>query len=165
MAPTPRHNATATSAVTLSLLAGTGTLGDANGDVFNSVENVIGSGFNDNITGDTNANLLIGGNGNDTLFGGDGNDTLVGGAGSDSLNGGTGFDWLDYTASTAGVAINLLANTATGGDATGDVLATATLEGIIGSALTDTLTGDANANWLNGIAGSTRFTVGPAMTL
>ena len=71
----------ATAAITISLLSGTGTLGDANGDVISQIENVIGTGFNDNITGDANANALYGGAGNDSLFGGDGNDTLFGGTG------------------------------------------------------------------------------------
>ena len=43
-------------------------------------------GFNDTLTGDANANVLIGGAGNDTLDGGAGNDTLDGGAGTDTAS-------------------------------------------------------------------------------
>jgi hypothetical protein len=46
-------------------------------------ENVIGSNFNDSITGNSGANLLNGGSGNDILNGGLGNDILTGGAGND----------------------------------------------------------------------------------
>ncbi|HBH74207.1 MAG TPA: hypothetical protein DDY43_12420 [Synechococcales bacterium UBA10510] len=49
-------------------------------------ENVIGSNFNDSITGNAAANSLNGGLGNDTLFGTAGNDTLNGGAGSDTAS-------------------------------------------------------------------------------
>ena len=49
-------------------------------------ENVIGSNFNDSITGNASANSLNGGLGNDTLFGSAGNDTLNGGAGSDTAS-------------------------------------------------------------------------------
>jgi Ca2+-binding RTX toxin-like protein len=54
--------------------------------------NVVGSNFNDTITGNAVNNILIGLDGNDTLRGGDGNDMLVGGAGSDGLFGGAGND-------------------------------------------------------------------------
>ena len=50
--------ANAAGAVTLSLLVGSGTVGEANGDVYNAVENVVGSGFNDSISGNGLANAL-----------------------------------------------------------------------------------------------------------
>src|SRR6185503_893914 len=43
-------------------------------------ENVSGSVFDDNITGNNGANILLGDHGNDILSGGDGNDTLYGDA-------------------------------------------------------------------------------------
>jgi len=83
------------AAVTVNLGTGAGTGGDAVGDVFVAIEGVIGSSFDDILTGDSNANTLIG-NG--------GNDTLVGGAGADSLDGGSGTgDFADYSSSAAGV--------------------------------------------------------------
>ncbi|MBR4903421.1 MAG: hypothetical protein IKZ53_02025 [Selenomonadaceae bacterium] len=45
-----------------------------------------------NITGDNDANSIIGGKGNDKLFGGSGNDSLWGGKGNDILTGGDGED-------------------------------------------------------------------------
>jgi serralysin len=64
-------------------------------DHIGSVENVIGSRFNDRLTGDALANDLAGEDGDDRLLGGDGKDALLGGAGADYLNGGLGDDVLD----------------------------------------------------------------------
>jgi glucose/arabinose dehydrogenase len=94
------------------------------------------------------ADLLRGLAGNDMLFGGSGNDTLEGGAGADTLIGGPGMDTADYSASPAGVNVNLLAGLGSGGDAQGDILGV--IENIVGSAFNDTLTGD---NGPNAIAG------------
>ncbi|NVJ93346.1 MAG: cadherin-like domain-containing protein [Methylocystaceae bacterium] len=68
--------------------------GDAEGDVVTNVETVIGSEFNDVVTGNASNNDLFGGGGDDTLFGGDGNDTLIGQSGNDTLYGGDGDDIL-----------------------------------------------------------------------
>ena len=62
--------------------------GDALGDTFLHIENIIGS----NVAGV--GDVLRGGTGNNTLTGGAGNDNLNGRGGSDNLNGGAGFDTL-----------------------------------------------------------------------
>ncbi|MEF9898631.1 MAG: Ig-like domain-containing protein, partial [Pseudomonas sp.] len=81
------------SGVTVSLAsAGAQNTGGAGTDTLTGIENLIGSDYNDHLTGDGNANLLIGGLGNDTLIGGGGNDVLIGGAGNDTLSGGSGND-------------------------------------------------------------------------
>ncbi|NGN45327.1 calcium-binding protein, partial [Mesorhizobium sp. CGMCC 1.15528] len=73
--------------------------------------------------------------------------------GADTLIGGLGSDTADYTASTAGIIINLEAGTAAGGHAEGDTLTG--IENLTGSAFDDTLTGtDAGANTLNGGVGN-----------
>ncbi len=51
-------------------------LGDAAGDTYFGIENLQGSGFNDLLGGDANANTLGGLAGNDALDGRGGNDTL-----------------------------------------------------------------------------------------
>src|SRR5450631_2041240 len=104
---------------------------------------------------------IAGGAGNDTItgmagvdrvYGGAGNDTIVGGGGSDILDGGTGTDTVDYSASSAGVTVNLATTGAqSGGDAAGDVLSN--FENVTGSAFNDSLIGDAGANMLTGGAG------------
>ena len=78
--------------VTVSLMSGTGWYGHAAGDTLDSVENAIGSVFNDSLKGTTGANRLDGGAGDDTLDGQSGDDVLVGGAGNDRLTGGGGND-------------------------------------------------------------------------
>jgi Ca2+-binding RTX toxin-like protein len=65
----------AASSVAVSLLAGSGTLGDANGDTIANFERVLGSAFHD---------TLVGGLGHDTLDGGAGADSMAGGAGDDT---------------------------------------------------------------------------------
>ncbi len=120
-------------------LGGTASGGDAAGDTLTGIENLEGSAYNDTLTGDAGDNFLIGGAGRDSLTGGGGDDTLQGGAGADTLYGGEGMDYIDYSNSSAAVSINLATNTASGGDATGDVLQG--VDGIIGSAFDDTLIG------------------------
>jgi Ca2+-binding RTX toxin-like protein len=152
-------------AVTVNLLANTATGGDATGDVIvlNSFENLTGSSYNDSLTGNALNNVLYGEAGNDTLLGSSGNDTiiggagadsLIGGAGADSLDGGTGTDMLSYSGSSLAVTVNLLANTATGGDATGDVIVLNSFENLTGSSYNDSLTGNALNNVLYGEAGN-----------
>ncbi|WP_376099227.1 M10 family metallopeptidase C-terminal domain-containing protein [Roseomonas sp. CCTCC AB2023176] len=78
--------------VTVNLLRPAANRGDAAGDVFSRIEDVIGSSFDDVIRGDAAANLLVGGGGTDRLRGEGGDDTLIGGAGADGLHGGDGAD-------------------------------------------------------------------------
>jgi serralysin len=68
--------------------------GGSGTDTLISIENAIGSAYNDTLVGDAGNNSLAGGAGNDNLTGGAGNDTLDGGAGNDTLNGGLGNDVL-----------------------------------------------------------------------
>lgn len=63
--------------VTVDLSHGTGKGGDAEGDSFKDVENVIGSRFADILIGDKGDNALFGLGGQDTLIGGGGNDRFV----------------------------------------------------------------------------------------
>jgi Ca2+-binding RTX toxin-like protein len=60
----------------------TGESGDAAGDIFDGVENLIGSAYADLLIGDSLANTIWGGAGNDILIGGAG-DTLYGQGDSD----------------------------------------------------------------------------------
>jgi len=76
--------ASSSAAVTV-VMGGVSSGGDADGDTMSGIEQVMGSAFNDSITGDGNANTLWGLGGDDTLTGGVGADTLKGGAGNDSF--------------------------------------------------------------------------------
>ena len=127
--------------------------GEAAGDIYASIEGLIGSSFDDRLFGDTAANILIGGSGDDRLIGAAGNDSLNGGAGADLLDGGAGSDTAVYLASNAGVQVNLnLVGAQSGGHAAGDTLVA--VENVIGSSFADFLTGNGAANVLNGVDGN-----------
>lgn len=66
----------------------------SNKETFSSIEDAIGTSYNDTLRGDSFGNDLEGGNGNDILWGRGGSDLLLGGYGSDELLGGSGNDYL-----------------------------------------------------------------------
>jgi serralysin len=69
--------ATAAAGVTANLTTAAQNTGDAAGDIYTAIENLLGSAFADTLVGDGNANVIEGGTGNDTLTGNAGNDTFV----------------------------------------------------------------------------------------
>jgi Ca2+-binding RTX toxin-like protein len=85
-------------------------------DTWFSIENVIGSAYNDLISGDNGDNVLWGGLGNDTLSGGLGNDTVDGGDGNDALFGNAGDDYLLGGAGNDTLTGNAGNDTLDGGD-------------------------------------------------
>ena len=85
-----------TGRVTVSLMSGSGWYGHATGDTLDSVENAVGSAFNDSLKGTTGANRLDGGGGDDSLDGQSGDDVLIGGVGNDRLTGGSGNDFFVF---------------------------------------------------------------------
>ena len=95
--------ASAGSAVTVNLgTAGAQNTGGAGTDTLAAIENLIGSDYDDSLTGNDNANVLNGGLGNDTLIGGDGDDVLIGGPGNNTLTGGSGSDTFLYQQGNSG---------------------------------------------------------------
>jgi Ca2+-binding RTX toxin-like protein len=119
--------ASSASGVSVSLLAGSGHGGDAEGDTLVGIENVTGSAFNDVFEGNGAAN---------------------------HFEGGAGVDTVTYAHSGAGVTVNLNFGTpqSSAADASGDVLRG--VESLIGSAFDDMLTGNSLANTLTGGAGN-----------
>jgi serralysin len=111
---------------------------------------VAGDLNNETITGTGFADILGGLGGIDTLNGLGGNDLLIGGLGNDVLNGGDGVDVADYSGARAGVTVNLVSGTATGGAGVDTLTG---IESVTGSAFADTLTGDDAANVLRGGGG------------
>ena len=86
--------ATAAAAVTVDLATGSHT-GEAAGDIYDGIEIVLGSFYDDSLAGAAGADHLQGGNGN-------GNDWLEGRAGADTPNGGNcTADIAPYTSATA----------------------------------------------------------------
>ena len=94
-------HATAAVTVNLGLLAAQNTLG-AGTDTLAGIENLIGSNFNDTLTGDGASNRLDGGLGHDVLNGGGGDDLLIGGLGNNTLTGGSGADTFQWQAGNSG---------------------------------------------------------------
>ena len=155
--------------------------GHARGDMAENFENVTGSAYDDELTGNNVANVLMGGDGDDELTGGAEADTVEGGAGADEMDGDDGnevgqtrsmADVLSYAGSDAGVTVNLATASASGGHADDDTIVTfevdvpaddpdddpteldvSTFEYVTGSMHDDTFSGDHRFNVLKGGAG------------
>jgi serralysin len=115
--------------------------GPAAGDSYSGIEGLIGSCFNDTLSGDNGAN------------------TLEGGKGADQLNGRDGQDFASYTFACQGVVADLGTPALNTGDAAGDTYSS--IEGLIGSAFADTLGGLAGSQVLRGAAGDDFLRGGP----
>ena len=152
------------AAVTVSLAVGTAqNTGGAGTDTLSSFENLMGSAFDDALTGSTAANILMGLAGNDTLNGGAGADTLIGGAGNDTYvvdntgdvvteNANEGTDTVQATV-TYTLAANVENLTLTGNgniNGTGNTLDNV----IVGTGGNNILAGLAGADTLDGGAGT-----------
>ena len=146
------------AAVSVNLVTGLATGGGGN-DVLSGIENLMGSNFDDTLTGNTLANDFDGGAGNDTLRGGAGDDTLIGGAGNDVLDGGVGTgDWADYSQSTSAVSASLASGAALSTSEGSDTLLG--IENLAGGDFADQLTGNAGANRILGGGGNDTVTGG-----
>ncbi len=171
-----------TAGVHVSLKDGKGYAGDATGDTYTDFERIIGSKFNDTLTGSAVANSLEGGAGDDTLtdVAGTGTDTLIGGAGNDTYyvnatntvinEAGGGYDQVfssvTYTLlagienlfATGGNAINLtgneLGNIITGNEAANRLTGNGGDDTLYGNGGDDVLDGGAGNDVLDGGTGN-----------
>ncbi len=132
-------------------------LGSASGapseDTLIGFENVIGSAtMKNSLTGNWQANNLVGGAADDLLLGLDGSDTLTPGAGVDQIDGGKGSDTVNYGLSMRGVSIDLSKAIVKGrGAAAGDTLVS--IENVIGSTTaSNTIRGNRKDNDISGSA-------------
>ena len=126
-------------------------------DTLISIENLMGSRFNDILIGSADANVVVGNEGddringlagNDVLEGGLGDDTLAGGLGNDTLDGGVGVDWATFMGESRAARLDL---SITGPQATGHgVDVVRNIENIHGGASNDLLLGNAGANVIRG---------------
>lgn len=157
---------TSNAAVSISLGAGgSASGGHAAGDTLVGIEGLVGSAFDDVLTGNVGTNIFYGGDGsdvlngssgNDELYGSDGDDLLLGGNGADTLAGGVGVDTASYVNAGGRVVVDLAGGTAGGvGQNGGDTLTS--IENVIGSTGNDFIVGDGNANSLNGYLGDDRL--------
>jgi len=118
--------------VNVNLVTGVAT-GIHGTDTLISIEDVLGTAFNDTIIGNDEDNLLQGEPGND------------------SIDGGGGFDLISYSPAAGSVTVNLATGIATGAHGTDTF---ENIEGIIGSFFDDTLIGDDGNNILEGNGGN-----------
>ena len=152
----------ATTGISVDLQNASFNAGDlAAGDSHVSIENVIGTGFNDDLRGNSDANSINAGVGNDSLRGnagndvliaGAGNDVLIGGAGADAHFGGAGTDIVSYGSSAQGVLLDLTNPSQNTGDAIGDTFFG--IEVFSGSGQDDTFFGQGGPDVLSGEAGN-----------
>jgi len=146
--------------------------GYASGDTYHSIEDIIGSNFNDFIAGDNGDNKLYGMGGDDSMygwagtnyfFGGDGTDNLVGGPGTDIMDGGPGEDMISYQLSPAGVTVSMLDPSINTGEAKGDSYVN--MENLTGSEHDDILYGNNQpGTQLIGLGGNDELHGGTAFT-
>jgi Ca2+-binding RTX toxin-like protein len=131
----------AAAAVTVDLSAASVAGAGVGAEVFNSIEDLIGSDFADTLTGDSGANRLDGRSGDDTMIGGDGDDVLVVDSPGDVLTDSSGRDRvessIDFVLAAAFEDLTLVGAAVMG----------------IGNAQANMITGNDGANTLDGAAG------------
>lgn len=117
--------ASSAAGVSVSMLTGLGSGGDAEGDTLVAIENLTGSNFDDTLEGDGGINILIGG---------------------------LGIDTISYEHAVAGVKVSLAIASAQNTIGAGRDIVKG-FENLDGSMHNDTLTGSAGNNVINGLAG------------
>ena len=130
-------------AVSVDLSAGTLQDGDGDNQTLANIQNVIGTAYNDTLTGD---------DGDNSLQGGDGSDRFMASGGNDTLDGGAGFNTGDLSGASTGIYADL--NDGDVHDQIGDFQSWSNIQAVQGSAYDDTLLGDDNDNLLVGGDGS-----------
>jgi Ca2+-binding RTX toxin-like protein len=136
-------------------LAGAQNTGGSGSDTLVSIENLIGSAFNDSLKGNSANNILNGGDGNDTLNGGLGADTMIGGTGNDVFvidratdviveNAGEGTDTVQSSLSSTTLGANL----------ENLIIATSTDANAYGNSLNNIIFAGAGNNIINGGLGT-----------
>ncbi|WP_423298271.1 calcium-binding protein, partial [Arcobacter sp. YIC-310] len=167
-----------TQKVVLTTQAGTSNYtvnktASSSSDSLTNIEEVIGSSYDDNMTGDNQKDVFKSGSGNDeltgnagddSLYGEDGDDKLIGGTGNDILDGGDNTsigDTVDYSLRTDEIKVDLTNSEAIidtsnddSFDATDEQDSLLNIENVEATAGNDTLIGDNSNNTLIGNAGN-----------
>ncbi len=134
----------ASAAAATNVRSGKGVTIDlsSNRDIFFNFEAVIGSRYNDTLTGDNASNWFDGGGGNDTINAGGGNDTVVYDINDTSVDG--GYDWdvlISGEDAVTGMNVDLTKTHRN-------------FEEVYGSRFDDIITGDSNQNRIYGNDGN-----------
>lgn len=135
-----------------------GAVRNADGDKasLTSIENVIGSNFDDLIIGNGSANRLIGRSGDDQISGLDGDDQLFGNTGDDVLRGGDGDDILNGSAGQDSLRGEAGNDVLRGGNGNDSALGGAGRDHIEGGAGVDRMYGQTGDDTLLGGSGGDR---------
>ena len=153
----------AANGVTVDLtIAGPQDTGEGK-DTLVSIENVAGSFFNNQLTGDGGDNVLSVFGGDDILRGGGGNDTLADAGGSNILDGGPGDDTASLQFFGVGPFTGYTVDLSISGPQqvrAGEFDTFISVENLIGTSFGDTFTGDGGANMLQGLHGNDTLTGG-----
>jgi Ca2+-binding RTX toxin-like protein len=147
------------------------TTGHATGaatDTLANVENLIGTNYDDALTGNASANAIYGLDGADTINGMGGADRIYAGNGDDritvtvtgalTIDGGAGVDTIDLTADAAAHTLNLATGVTSGGMV--DAAWVLNFENALMGSGADTVTGTDAANSISGGAGADVLTGG-----
>jgi Ca2+-binding RTX toxin-like protein len=127
-----------------------GLEGGAGGDTVDGGSgNDVVNGAASDLTGADGADDLRGGAGADTLLGADGNDKLDGETGPDVMDGGDGTDTVDYEGRPRKVTVTLDGVANDGEPLEGDNVLR-NVENVLGGTVGDDLSGDGDANTLDG---------------
>ena len=153
-------------------LTGHQKTGGAGLQTLSSIENLIGSAFNDGLTGSAADNVLSGGDGDDKLTGGSGDDHLDGGSGKDKLDGGAGADVMSGGPGDDAYAVDNAGDVIVENPGAGNDKVTATVSFVLpsqvealtlagaaaidgtGNDLANKITGNDQANVLTGLGGA-----------
>ena len=118
--------------------------GDGASDFSSGLEHIVGSPFDDSLSGRNGQP--------NTINGGSGADTILGRSGGDTLDGDGGTDTASFQFAPAAITANLGTGVTSGGEGGVDTLAD--FENLFGAAARDdTLIGNSSANQLNGLSG------------
>jgi uncharacterized delta-60 repeat protein len=139
-------------------------------DILSSIENTIGSDYQDVILGSTDNNVIESGDGNDEITSADGDDVVYAGLGDDLIiggdgrgndkyYGGDGIDTVKYTSATDAIVVNLSAKSnqaksVTANNAGIGVDQLSGIENVIAGNFNDFVTGDGKSNVITGGAGN-----------
>ncbi len=160
----PWEGTTPWTGVTVNLQTGRATDIAGATDTIAGFEGVVGTFFNDSITGNTGDNLFYGLSGNDTFTGGGGIDTVTY-ANWGNPNDGSGTPTLVGINASRPNGVNVHLGAGTANDAEGGTDTLVNIRNVTGSAGNDTITGDAFANTLTGALGNDTLSGGDGADL
>ena len=139
--------------VNLGLVGAQNTVGEGSDSIAN-FENLLGSDFNDTLTGNGSANIITGGLGNDTIDGAGGADTLVGGLGNDTYAIDNAGDVISEANGEGTDVANASITYTLGANVENLVLTGSSSINGTGNSVTNVITGNSGANTLNGAGGA-----------